>query len=153
MLHLVAVLVSALLSGPPWISVEYPANPFDAGSRNAYLLVHAFHHGTPTAFPVSGTAEGLVDGKRRTITLEFRNTSRPGVYAVHKQWPDQGVWTLILGVTQGSGDMNTARAIVEIGSNGRIANVHVPTKRQGQWLVPDQISMSEIERGLRARAN
>ena len=38
--------------GPPWISIEYPANPYDSGSRGAFLLVHAFHHGTPVSFPV-----------------------------------------------------------------------------------------------------
>jgi hypothetical protein len=140
-------------AGPPWISVEYPANPYDNASRGAFLLVHAFHHGTPVAFPVSGTAEGLVDGARRTVSLEFRATSRPGVFAVHKQWPDDGVWTLVLAVTQGKGeDGNTAKAIVELGTNGQVARVSVPTRRQGEWTVPAPVSMADIEAGLRARA-
>jgi len=47
-----AALVSALvatpaLAGPPWISIELPANPYDQATRGAFLLVHAFHHGTP----------------------------------------------------------------------------------------------------------
>src|SRR5215510_8677616 len=115
--------------GPPWISIEYPANPYDSASRGAFLLVHAFHHGTPVNFPVSGTAEGLVDGTRRTISLEFKSTSRPGVYALNKQWPSEGVWTLVVGVTQGDGDFNTARAVVELSSEGRVVNVNVPTRR------------------------
>src|SRR5438128_4813969 len=78
-------------SGPPWISIEYPANPYDSASRGAFLLVHAFHHGTPVNFPVLGTAEGLVNGARRTISLEFQATSRPGVYALQKQWSSDGV--------------------------------------------------------------
>jgi len=45
------------IAGPPWISIEYPVNPYDATTRDAFLVVHAFHHGVPTAFPVSGTAE------------------------------------------------------------------------------------------------
>lgn len=140
-------------SGPPWISVEYPANPYDNASRGAFLLVHAFHHGTPVAFPVSGTAEGLVAGARRTVSLEFKATSRPGVYAVHKQWPDDGVWTLVLAVSQGNGeDGNSAKAVVELGTNGQVATVSVPTRRQGQWLIPAPVSMADIESGLRARA-
>ncbi len=139
-------------SGPPWISVEYPANPYDNASRGAFLVVHAFHHGTPVAFPVSGTAEGLVKGARRTLSLEFKATSRPGVYAVHKQWPDDGVWTLVLAVTQGTGDGNTAQAVVELGSNGQVASVSVPTRRQGEWMIPAPVSMADIEAGLRARA-
>lgn len=140
-------------SGPPWISVEYPANPYDAASRGAFLLVHAFHHGTPVGFPVSGTAEGLVAGARRTISLEFRRTSRPGVYALQKQWPSDGVWTLVLGVTQGDhGDGNTAQAVVELGADGGVTSVNVPTRRQGNYTVPTKVSMADVEAGLRARA-
>ena len=139
--------------GPPWISVEYPANPFDSGSRGAFLLVHAFHHGTPVSFPVSGTAEGIVAGERRTISLEFKNTTRPGVYAVHKQWPTEGTWTLILGVTQGEGEMNTIKAVVELGANGQVASVNVPTKMQGVWRVPDRVNMADVEKSLKERAS
>ena len=71
---------TARLSGPPWISIEYPANPLDGTTRGAYLLVHAFHHGTPVQSPVRGTAEGLVAGERKSITLRFDTTSRPGVF-------------------------------------------------------------------------
>jgi hypothetical protein len=145
--------VTAFVSaGPPWISVEYPANPYDSASRGAYLLVHAFHHGTPVNFPVSGTAEGIVAGARRTVSLEFKATSRPGVYALHKQWPSDGTWTLVLGVTQGEGEFNTARAIVELADNGEVASVRVPTRMQGNYRVPAPVAMSEIESSLRARA-
>lgn len=146
-------LTTAFVSfGPPWIAIEFPANPYDSGSRGAFLLVHAFHHGTPVGFPVSGTAEGLVNGARRTVSLEFRNTSRPGVYALHKQWPSEGVWTLVLGVRQGNDDGELAQAVVELGANGRIMNVDVPTRRQGQHMIPRPVAMSDVEEGLRTRA-
>jgi hypothetical protein len=139
-------------SGPPWISIETPANPYDAASRGAYLLVHAFHHGTPVSFPVSGTAEGIVKGERKTISLALKPTSRPGVYALHKQWSDDGIWTLVLSVTQGSGEGNTVSAVVELGTNGQVASVEVPTVMKGQWRVPVPVSMANVEAGLRARA-
>ena len=139
-------------SGPPWVSIEYPANPYDAASRGAVLLVHSFHHGTSVNFPVSGTAEGIVNGARRTVSLEFKPTSRPGVYALHKQWANDGVWTLVIGVTQGSGDGNTVSAVVELGQDGRVASVNVPTRQRGDWLVPATVSMRDIDAGLRARA-
>ena len=151
--------VSALLAttaftrlGPPWISIETPANPFDAATRDAFLLVHAFHHGTPVSFPVSGTAEGIVDGARRTVSLELKPTSRPGVYALHKQWSDKGTWTLILAVTQGQGDGNTVKAVVELGANGQVASVDVPTVKRGQWRVPAPVNMADVESSLRSRA-
>ena len=60
--------------GPPWISIEYPPSPYDRTTRDAFLLVHAFHHGTPMNFPVAGKAVGVVNGERRSITLESRST-------------------------------------------------------------------------------
>jgi hypothetical protein len=147
-----ALAITMALSGPPWISIETPPNPYDSGSRGAYLLVHAFHHGTPVGLPVSGTAEGIVDGGRRTVALEFGNTSRPGVYALRKQWPDKGTWTLVIGLTQGEGEFNTARAIVEIGSGGEVASVVVPTMMRNGYRVPAPVNMADIESALRTRA-
>jgi len=151
------IAAAALLStaafaaaGPPWISIEYPANPYDAASRDAFLLVHAFHHGEPMNFPVTGTAEGIVKGARRTVSLEFKATSRPGVFALHKQWSDDGVWTLVLSVTQGPDD--AAKAIVEIGPDGRVASVNVPTRFARGYTIPAPVNMADIEAGLRARA-
>jgi hypothetical protein len=155
LLHVLAVpalLATTAFSGPPWISVEYPANPYDAASRGAFLLVHAFHHGQNVAFPVAGTAEGLVKGERRTVSLELRPTSRPGVYALHKQWSNDGLWTLVLSVRQGDGAANIAQAVVELGARGEVASVNVPTRQQGSWLVPAGVSMADVESGLRARA-
>jgi hypothetical protein len=148
-----ALLALTAFAGPPWISIETPANPYDTASRGAYLLVHAFHHGTPVNFPVSGTAEGIVKGERKTVALEFKSTSRPGVYALHKQWSDDGVWTLVLGVTQGEGEFNTAKAVVEIGTNGQVASVVVPTRMAGIHRVPDVVKMADVDAALRARAN
>src|ERR687895_302195 len=105
-------------AGPPWISIEYPVNPFDRTTRGAHLLVHAYYHGTPIAYPVSGTAEGLVNGERRTITLRFETTSRTGVYALRRQWPSEGAWMLVISVTQGERDAaGVAQALVELSPN------------------------------------
>lgn len=147
-----ALAVTMAFMGPPWISIETPPNPYDAGSRGAYLLVHSFHHGNPVNFPVSGTAEGIVDGARRTVSLEFGNTSRPGVYALRKQWANDGVWTLVIGVTQGNGEFNTVKAVVEIGADGQVASVRVPTRMAGVHRVPDVVKMADVEAALRARA-
>ena len=38
------LLTLIALIGPPWISIEYPANPLDPSTRGGYLLVHTFHH-------------------------------------------------------------------------------------------------------------
>lgn len=144
-----ARLAGAVL-GPPWISIEYPVNPYDATTRSAFLVVHAFHHGTPTAFPVSGSAEGIVNGERRSIPLRFATTSRAGVYALARQWPNDGTWTLVVSVAQGPEDK--VSAIVELGRSGDVAAVRVPTRRQDGWTIPAAVAMDEVESSLRQRA-
>jgi hypothetical protein len=141
------------LAGPPWISIEHPVNPFDRTTRGAHLLVHAYHHGTPVGHPVSGTAEGLVDGQRRTITLHFESTSRTGVYALRKQWPSEGTWSLVINVTQGNdGDGNVAQALVELSPSGSVASVRVPTRQHAEGAFPRRLTAREIETAVRDQA-
>jgi hypothetical protein len=148
-----ALALAALLGlsvGPPWISIEYPVNPLDQAMRGAFLLVHVFHHATPVIYPVEGTAEGIVNGERRTIKLEFTNTSRTGVYGLRRMWPTEGVWTLVIKMSRGPED--GATAVVELGSDGEIASVRVPNRQQGRWTIPTDVSMSDVDKALRARA-
>ena len=135
--------------GPPWISIEYPVNPYDAATKDAFLVVHAFHHGQAMAFPVSGTAEGLVNGERRSITLDFQKASRTGEYALRKQWPDQGTWTLVLKVLQGEDGVS---AVVDLAPDGQVARINVPTRRERGYVIPARVVMADVEAGLRARA-
>jgi hypothetical protein len=140
-------------AGPPWISIEYPVNPFDRTTRGAHLLVHAYYHGTPVGYPVSGTAEGIVSGERRTITLRFETTSRTGVYALRKQWPSEGTWTLVIGVTQSDQDRGgVAQALVELSPSGSVASVTVPTQQHAEGAFPRRLTAQEIESAVRAQA-
>lgn len=132
--------------GPPWISIEYPPSPHDRTTRDAFLLVHAFHHSTPTGFPVEGTAEGLVDGARRSVKLDFTATSRTGVYALRRQWPAEGRWALVVRVLQGSA---AATALVRIGADGQVAQVTVPTQGRDGWQIPRAVTAAEIDAALR----
>ena len=144
-----AALASPALAKPPWLSIEYPVNPYDASLRGAFLVVHTFIHGVPVAVPLAGTAEGIVNGERRTIRLEFTDTARPGVYTLRQAWPREGVWTLVIRAGQAPGMIATA--VVEIGADGEIASVRVPTRPEGRGTVPADVSMAEIDRALRAR--
>src|SRR5882762_8513326 len=136
------------LAGPPWISIELPANPYDRSTRAAFLLVHAFHHGTAMGF--TGTGEGMVNGERRSLTLDFAETSREGVFALKRTWPREGTWTLVIKANQGPDD--AATAVVELGPDGDVAAIRVPTMQRGEWTVPAPVSLGEIDAALRARA-
>ena len=149
-LSLVAIMAMAPApAGPPWISIEYPPSPFDATTRDALLLVHAFHHGTPMNFPVAGKAEGIVAGKRQSITLDFTRTSRQGVYALKKQWPVEGSWVLAIDVTQEKD--SKAGALVELGARGEVVKVTVPTDERNGWKIPRAITTAEVEAALRGQ--
>ena len=150
---IVAAAPAPVVIGPPWISIEYPVNPFDRTTRGAHLLVHAYYHGTPVGYPVSGTAEGIVNGERRTMTLRFETTSRTGVYARRKQWPSEGTWTLVISVTQGDHDRGgVAQALVELSPTGSVASVQVPTQQHAEGAFPRRLTAQEIETAVRTQA-
>lgn len=104
------------VAGAPWMSLEMPANPMDQTTREAVLLVHVFLHENHAGFRVTGSAEGLVDGERRSIPLEFARTSRPGVYALSQQWPSRGQWVLDIGIEERS----PTSLVVELGPDGGV---------------------------------
>ena len=146
----VLVLSAATPSfGPPWISIETPPNPYDAASRGAFLIVHTFHHGNLTASGVTGAAEGIVAGARRTIPLSFDTTSRRGSYALRKQWPSEGTWMLVINT---GGQAQGVTALVDIGAGGDVSKVRVPTRHNGEWELPQQVTARDIDTALEARA-
>lgn len=149
-----ALLLSAFSTakaGPPWIAIEYPANPFDGASRDAFLTVRTYHHRLIMPKTVTGTAEGIVDGKRQTVTLDIRPGSQPGTYVVLWQKPAVGRWVLVINSSnQGVVD---ATAVVEISPSGGVAGITVPTRTYAAgWIGPRPVAASEIDGLLQGRA-
>jgi len=127
---------------PPWLSIESPVNPFDAGTRGAAFLVHAvFREGQAQVSDVNGTAEGLVNGVRRSVPLRFDATSRPGVFAVRRQWPTDGVWLLRIALRQ-------TTALVTLDRDGNVASVRVPTALASGDRIPRPVAAREIDSTL-----
>jgi hypothetical protein len=142
---------SAANAGPPWIAIEYPANPFDRTSRDAFLTVRTYHHGNLMGKTVTGTAEGVVNGKRQTIRLDIRPGSQSGMYVVRWQRPASGRWVLV--INSGSGGVTDATAVVEISPTGGVAGVTVPTRQiGGGWISPRAVAAAEIDGLLQGRA-
>ena len=151
---LLATLALSLLAttpafaGPPWISIEIPANPYSPATRGAFCLVRVYHHGDAAYYPVSGSAEGLVDGVRRSTALSFRETGMPGVYAVNFQPSKAGSWLLLLRVGEDK-QHGSATVVVRLDRDGEIASAHVPTHQRDGWAIQDQISPADVDRMLR----
>ncbi len=144
------VFAGVAASGPPWIAIEYPANPFDPGTRGAFLTVRTYHHGDLMAYDISGTAEGLVNGKRQSTRLDIRRLPQAGMYAVRWQKPAQGSWALLISTTRDGQHM--ASALVSINSAGRVAGVSVPADpiENGRWVVPRKIAAAEVDALLKS---
>lgn len=142
-------LAASAHAGPPWISIEMPANPHHASTRNATLLVRAYHHSAALNVPIRGVAEGIVDGRRVSLPLELEATHQAGVFALVTPLPKGGTWVLALTLTE-SADA-TATALVTVDHGGRIVAVDVPSddSRDG-WKVPRRVQQRDIEAALRA---
>jgi hypothetical protein len=133
--------------GPPWISIESPPNPHDRETRDAALVVRTYHHGTQLDQGVRGTAEGMVGTDRKTLTLRFDRTSQPGVYALRRQWPDEGRWALVISTGPADG---AATALVGLDARGAVASVQVPSRRSADgWSVPRAVTRAEVDALLR----
>lgn len=143
---LAAAAARPALAGPPWISIELPASPFGAETRGAFLLVRTYHHFTAVQLVMSGTAEGLVDGRRRSIPLEIASTSTTGLFTLRKQWPNEGVWVLKITADQANA---AATALVGVGSSGEVTMVRVPLSVTGG---PRPVSDPEVGVLLRSLA-
>jgi hypothetical protein len=122
-LFLAAIASPAFAKGPPWISIEFRAN------YATFLLARTFHHGTPMPLPLSGTAEGLVNGRRLSVPLQFVQEGETNGYDVPQTWGHDGVWVLNIGVD--SSDHGTAGAVVGVDRSGQSAFVRFPRSRTG----------------------
>ncbi len=98
--------------GPPWMSLEMPVNPLDPATRGAALVVRTYRHASPEAIPLTGTAEGVVEGVRQSIPLHFTATGRPGVFTIDQRWPSEGAWVLAISTGE------KVHLVVELGPDG-----------------------------------
>ncbi len=149
---LTLVASAIAIAGPPWIAIEYPANPHDPGTRGALLTVRTYHHGELMSYQLSGTAEGIVNGRRQTMALDIRRLTQAGMYAVRFQKPAQGNWMLV--ITSSQNGAFAASALVTIDSGGGVASVSVPsnTIENGRWRVPRRVAAAEIDAMLKNAA-
>lgn len=132
----------ALAKWPPWLSIESPVNPFDNSAQGAVFLVHATtRDGIPTIADVSGSAEGLVAGSRRSIALRLRETSRPGVFAVRKQWPTEGTWLVRI-------TLATTTALVSLDDGDNVSGVRIPTTMAEGRPIPRSVVARDIDSTL-----
>lgn len=142
-----AFTTAPLLKWPPWLSIEAPVNPFDPAARGALMLVHvSFREGDARISDLSGAAEGMVGGVRRSVPLHFTETGRANTFALRRQWPAEGTWLLRLSVRE-------TTALVKFDRDGAVSSVRVPVRRSGTFDLPRAVSAREIDSTLAVAAS
>ena len=113
---LLLAISSSAFAGGFQLSVETPSSSSDAQMKDVVLIARTFGCHQPADAKLSATAEGLVNGARKSVALELRSIE-PGVYAIKQQWPSEGTW--VLAITAGYSGM-TSSALIELGPKGKV---------------------------------
>lgn len=145
---MIAELLSLVVAlGPPWISIEYPGNPFDQSTRSAYLVVHTYHHMTPVFADLRGEAVTWEGGRRVATPLRFGETGRTGTYTLARQWSTGHPTVLV--ITYG-GEHGTVTALVSVSAEGVVTRVDVPSRPYENIVVPRDPTRADEIAALRA---
>ena len=112
-------------------------------AKSAAMVARPDGCADPAIARIEGTAEGLVNGVRRSITLKLvplRDT--PGVVAVNKEWPAEGVWVVKL---TGTCQDKKAGVVVPFGPKGFM--------RESSKFFSRAANDAEVEASLKALAH
>jgi len=82
--------------------------------KNAVVMVRPLACDDPASVVMTGSAVGIVNGVRQSVSLKLLPLRTPGVHAVTKQWPD-GTWVLNLTARCPAREV-TAGALVPLGA-------------------------------------
>ena len=100
----VLFVISAVLAGGFQLSVE------SGSGKEQALIIKTFGCHVPSDAKLLGTAEGIINGERKTVNLQIKHKEK-GIFTAAKQWTDEGVWVIII---KGNYNGMTSNAIVEV---------------------------------------
>lgn len=112
---LLLTIASPAFAGGFQLSLETPSGA-DPQLKDAVLIVRTFGCHQPADAKLSASAEGLINGNRKSLPLELRSIGS-GVYALKQQWQSEGRWVLAL---TGAYNGMTSSVLVELGANGKV---------------------------------
>lgn len=126
------LMAAPLFGGGFWLQFQTANANAEAKAKHAVLVVRPAGCHNPERAKVKGTAEGLVDGQRRSIPLTLIPLSEPGTYAVAQTWPDTGNWVLSFSAEADGRQTGAIAAATSGGINNQTAHftAHVPTSAE-----------------------
>lgn len=150
-LAVLAGTAAAALAGGFFLTFERPTPAKgDARLTDAVLVVRAGGCIRPGDAALSARAEGIVNGERRSVAVAPVAVT-PGVWAIRRQWPAEGVWVLTV---EGKAHRMFLNALVEFGPDGRLraAPVAGKTRELAVKRFAQKPTEAEIAAALRSLA-
>jgi hypothetical protein len=89
-----AVMALPLLAGVLMVEIGNPSANAEALSKHAVLVVRTTACHSPEKTTLTATAEGAIDGRRRTFPLTLIPLSTPGTYGIARESPFTGTWAI-----------------------------------------------------------
>jgi hypothetical protein len=95
------LLALSLLAAPLWagallLTIGNPSADPAAMAQHAVLVARITACHSPEKTTVTASAEGFVNGVRKSIPLKVTALPTAGTFGVTRQWPDQGTWAIKL---------------------------------------------------------
>ena len=109
--------------------------------KKVVLAVRPLLCDDPAGVTITGTAEGVVNGRRQSMALRLVSMPTAGVHAIPREWPDGGQWVLHLSGTCPS-PKAAASTIVPVAGNSFI--------REKTQVLREPATPAQIEAALRA---
>jgi len=108
-LAVAAVSIIPALAGALVVDFESVSSNAEATATGAVAVANVRSCVHPEKITLTATAEGIVDGKRQSVTLRMIPLKRGG-FAVLSDWPKQGSWAIEIVATHP--EYNYAPAVI-----------------------------------------
>jgi hypothetical protein len=142
---IVSTLAPLSFAGGFYLEIERPSasNP---AMRDVVVVARPYGCHKPEDAQLTATAEGIVNGKRVSVPLQFTHPEK-GLFAIKKQWDANGAWVLAI-----TAEYNKAirSVIVELGAKGDLPN-YFNSDGKGFYAhnVQRQLTAAEIDNALK----
>lgn len=117
-------LAVPVLAGGFFVLLGNPEASAQARAHHAFVTIKAAGCHQPEKAAITGTAIGLVDGRRQSVPLKLMPLSESGMYAVARQWPVEGRWVLQFVATDHDRVTTTVAAVGPAGIERQTVKYH-----------------------------
>jgi len=92
-------LAAPVMAGSLWLEFGNPSASSDPKAKDALAVVRATGCHEPEKAVYTATAEGKVEGKRKSIPLQVLKLDAPGLHAIKGNLPKEGTWVISVAST------------------------------------------------------